>query len=224
MVEKERNVSNLFDKLLSSCKDFHEDEGKAFLRESLQIKLIDTGKIRLPELGNIQLSQHSALKKVTSGELNGFQASLPVTESPLGAISALRRRAALKELNNLYSVFCGDDTPCSRGSSSSRKAGKLSLSPVNIGNHDGSDFLFDGDSYPVIENATKLDFEDGICEPDAAASIDENIITEENSTENPHPLLERSTHSNSNVVVNDNGDMPIVFIGGLLEASTSHVL
>lgn len=93
---------------------------------------------------------------------------------------------------------------------------------MNLSNLDISDFLFDADASPVMENGTTLDLKVGICEPDVRASIGKNITTEENPTENPHPLLESNTHPDSDAVVNDKGYMPTVSDGGSQEASTSH--
>lgn len=220
VVEKEKKVSNLLDKLLSSFEDFDGDEGKTFLRESLQMKSIDTGKLHLPELGNAQLSQQSASKtRVALGELKGSQISPSRTKSPLGVISALQRRVSLKDpLKDLYSVFRCDDTPCSRGSSPRKSTGKVSLSPQNVGNQDRTDFLFDGAS-SVAESGTKLHFEDDNGEADAAEdiSIGNNIMAEEKLTEDAYLSLESNTNPDDTIVHNNEGNLLVRFHGGLQE-------
>ena len=205
---------------MSSFKDFDGDEGKTFLRESLQIKSIDTGKVRLPEMGNIQLSHHSLSKSIA--ELKSSQTSRCLTKSPLGAISSLQRRVSLKDpLKDLYSVFPNDDAPCSAVSSLSKSTIKIFLSPGDVGNHDNSNFLFNGASSPVVENGTRLGFEDDISVRvgEADRSIGSDIITKDKSRKHPHPLLERNENPDSDGVVNDKGNIS-VGCDGMQEANT----
>jgi len=171
------------------------------------MKSIDTGKVRLPDLGNIQLSQHSLSK--SRAELKSSQTARYLTKSPLVAISTLQRRVSLKDpLKDLYSVFPNDDAPCSEDSSLSKSTGKVSLSPVDVGNHDISNLLSAGASSPVVENGTRLGFEDDICAPVGVdRSIDNDIIAKEKSRK--HPLLERSENPDSNGVVNDKGNISV---------------
>lgn len=226
MAKKEKSVSHLLDKLLHSFKDVGGDEGKTFIRESLQIRSIDASKIRLPELGNCQLSQHSASKN-GSGELKSSQILPALTKSPLNVISTFERRVSLKDpLKDIYFSFPSDDAPSSGDYSLCKRIQRESLSPLDAGNDDLSGLLTDDTSSPVVEKSIGLDCEDGSHSPviEADMSIGNNIILEEKITKHPRPSLERKPNPDFNGLANDKGNIADGFDDSLQEASISDAL
>ncbi|XP_073114923.1 centromere protein C isoform X2 [Elaeis guineensis] len=132
VTDKEKKVNDLLDKLLSSFKDLDEDEGATLLRESLQIKSIDVGKVHLPELHSVQKNDINALDgREMRKELEGCQLSQnspTLSRSRLDAISTLKRRILLKDpQEDPFSVLPIDDAPASRDSSRNKEQshGKL---------------------------------------------------------------------------------------------------
>ncbi|ONK76622.1 uncharacterized protein A4U43_C03F30250 [Asparagus officinalis] len=210
VVETKKNVGYLLGKLLSSFKDFDENEGKIFLQENLQMKSIDTGKITLPDLGSIQLSQSSASKNRTAQcKLQGSQISPSLTKVPLKAISAFQRRVSLKDpLKDIYSTFPSDDAPSSGDCYLQRSIGRKSLSRG------------DDASSPMVEQGTRLDFDER-CSPTVGTNslMGNNIILQEKLTKHPHPSSEINSNSDSNGVLNGKGNISDGYCGGLQEGN-----
>ncbi|XP_020277334.1 uncharacterized protein LOC109851554 isoform X3 [Asparagus officinalis] len=210
--------SNILEKLLSSFEDFDEAEGKNFLRESLQMKLIDAGKFCLPELGNIQLGQSDVLKtKATRADFKSSQISSPA----LKAISAFQRRVSLKDpLKDICSELPSDGAPSTRDYTLLKSHGRKSPLPVDTGNHDVSGFSFDDASSPMAERGTGLGFEDDhspVLEADKLTG--NNITLQEKHEDHSRPSPEKSMNSDSNGVINDKGTIYDGLDGGLQEGN-----
>ncbi|URE10632.1 hypothetical protein MUK42_04575 [Musa troglodytarum] len=115
-VADENNANNLLEKLLFSFRDLDEGEGTAFLRESLQIKSIEIGKIHLPELHSIQRNNFRTLENRVAKEKSEAHQLLPtsatLSRSPLADTSYLQRHTSLNDQQgNPYMIPSSADAP-----------------------------------------------------------------------------------------------------------------
>nr|CAD1832838.1 unnamed protein product [Ananas comosus var. bracteatus] len=121
VTEREKDVNGILDNLLSSFKDLDEDEGAALLRESLQIKSINVGKVRLPDLPNIGSLHTKAMRRSPKIPISSTNAA----RSALAAISTLQKRISPKDPRaDLYTMslnpdeaYCNDSSPSIIGQS-----------------------------------------------------------------------------------------------------------
>ncbi|THU51831.1 hypothetical protein C4D60_Mb06t35190 [Musa balbisiana] len=114
----ENNANNLLEKLLFSFRDLDEGEGTAFLRESLQIKSIEIGKIHLPELHSIQRNNFRALENRVAKEKSEAHQLLPTSatqsRSPLADTSYSQRHMSLiDQQGSPYMIPPSADAPYS---------------------------------------------------------------------------------------------------------------
>lgn len=210
VTDKEKKVLDFLDKLLTSFKDLDEDEGVILLRESLQIKSIDVGKVHLPELHNVHKNDIKALDSVgMRRELEGCQLSRnspTLARSPLAAIATLQRCISLKDqLEDPYSMPPVDDAPTSRDSSRSKSQDELSLSPpAHIKKHHRNTSIVDDASAPAIVNGKRWSLVDKLHAPvsETDKTVDNKITTEEEPTEYPSCLPENATEQSHNKVDN----------------------
>ncbi|CAL9097406.1 unnamed protein product [Musa acuminata var. zebrina] len=117
-VADENNANNILEKLLFSFRDLDEGEGTAFLRESLQIKSIEIGKIHLPELHSIQRNDFRTLENRVAKEKSEAHQLLPtsatLSRSPLADTSYLQRHMSLiDQQGNPYMIPPSADAPYS---------------------------------------------------------------------------------------------------------------
>nr|XP_010925103.1 centromere protein C [Elaeis guineensis] len=210
VTDKEKKVNDLLDKLLSSFKDLDEDEGATLLRESLQIKSIDVGKVHLPELHSVQKNDINALDgREMRKELEGCQLSQnspTLSRSRLDAISTLKRRILLKDpQEDPFSVLPIDDAPASRDSSRNKGQDESSLSPAPHISHDDRNGSIVGDaSAPAMINDKILLMDKlHITVSEADRTVDSKITVEEELTEYSSSLLENATEQSHGKL--DNG-------------------
>ncbi|KAG1367623.1 putative centromere protein C [Cocos nucifera] len=228
VTDKEKKVNDLLDKLLSSFKDLDEDEGATLLRESLQIKSIDAGKVRLPELHSVQKNDIKALdSREMRKELEGCQLSQnspTLSRSRLAAISTLKRRILLKDLlEDPFSVLPIDDAPASRDSSRNKGQDESSLSPVAHISHDDRNGSIVGDaSAPAMVNDKRFLVDKlHITVSEADRTVDSKITVEEELTEYSSCLLENATEQ-SHIKI-DNGKDASAGICGHMEEEENYM-
>lgn len=210
---------------MSSFKDLDEDEAATLLRESLQIKSIDVGKVCLPELHSVQKNDIKALDgREMRKELEGChlsQNSPPLSRSRFAAISTLKRRILLKDpLEEPYSLLPIDYAPTSRDSSRNKGQDESSLSPAaHISHHDRNGSIVGDACTPVLVNDKRLSLHTTVSE--AERTVDSKITVEEELTEYSSCLLENATEQSHNKL--DNGKDASAGICGHMEeeASTS---
>lgn len=231
VTDKEKNVNDLLDKLLTSFKDLDEGEGATLLRESLHMKSINVGKVCLPKLHTVQKNDIRTFEgRLMRKELEGCQLSQnssTLARNPLAAISILQRHISLKDpLEDPYSVPPIDDAPISRDSSRCKGEDENSLSPpAAIGHHDRNDSVVGDASSPVMVNGKRLRLVDKLNRPvfGEDRTVGSKITTEEELTEYSPCLLEEDATEQSNNKF-DNGKDASVGLDGHKEeeASTSY--
>ncbi|XP_008809133.2 centromere protein C [Phoenix dactylifera] len=225
VTDKEKKVNDLLDKLLFSFKDLDEDEGATLLRESLQIKSIDVGKVHLPELHGVQKNDIKALdSSVMRKELEGCQLSQnspTLARNQLAAISALKRRISLKDP---YSVLPIDGSPTSRESSRSKGRDESSLLPAaHISHHDRNGSIVGDASASVMVNDKRLSLVDNLhtTVSEADRTVASKITVEEELTEYSSCLLKNATEQNHNKL--DNGKDASAGIYGHMEEEENNM-
>lgn len=124
-VADENNANNILEKLLFSFRDLDEGEGTAFLRESLQIKSIEIGKIHLPELHSIRRNDFRTLENRVAKEKSEAHQLLPtsatLSRSPLADTSYLQRHMSLiDQQGNPYMIPPSADAPYSTSQTPAR--------------------------------------------------------------------------------------------------------
>ncbi|XP_065045524.1 uncharacterized protein LOC135677290 isoform X1 [Musa acuminata AAA Group] len=124
-VADENNANNILEKLLFSFRDLDEGEGTAFLRESLQIKSIEIGKIHLPELHSIRRNDFRTLENRVAKEKSEAHQLLPtsatLSRSPLADTSYLQRHMSLiDQQGNPYMFPPSADAPYSTSQTPAR--------------------------------------------------------------------------------------------------------
>ncbi|RWV85882.1 hypothetical protein GW17_00052284 [Ensete ventricosum] len=108
-------IKSLLDSVVT---DLDEGEGTAFLRESLQIKSIEIGKIHLPELHSIQRNNFRTLENRVAKEKSEAHQLLPtsatISRSPLADTSYLQRHMSHNDQQgNPYVIPPSADAPYS---------------------------------------------------------------------------------------------------------------
>ncbi|WOL10798.1 hypothetical protein Cni_G19557 [Canna indica] len=190
VAENEKNSSNILEKLLSSFKDLDEAEGTALLKERLQIKSFQIGKICLPEPQTIQKNDSRVLNDRVvrkSIEAQQLPRSSPTTvRSPLGAILNLQRCISVNDpLENPYMFFPSDGAPYGGDSSPATYQQKKSLShPVGAHYPDPSDLLGRDTSMPAMPDDIRLNLVDKLQTPAIRSdkTIKDKIAAEEMGT------------------------------------------
>ncbi|KAM0932423.1 putative centromere protein C/Mif2/cnp3 [Dioscorea sansibarensis] len=211
VAEKEKNVNHILDELLSSFKDVDGNEEVSFLREKLQIKSIDVGKISLPEMNSFKRKDSGVVKNISRKAEDPLQGmSSPILlSSPLAAISILQRRIPLKSpVRDPYSMHQSDNIEYAGGSSLIGSQGQP-CSPVGIDHSDISGSISDIASTPVRPSDRRQKANNKLPAFSGEMNVGKKTASEESLTGNNPLVLERHTASPSKGFVIDNVIMPV---------------
>ncbi|KAH7686592.1 Centromere protein C/Mif2/cnp3 protein [Dioscorea alata] len=223
VAEKEKNVDHILDELLSSFKDVDGNEEVSFLREKLQIKSIDVGKISLPEIASFKTKDSGVVKNISrkaEGSLQGMSSPI-LLSSPLAAISILQRRIPLKCLKrDHYSIHLSDNIEYAGGSSLIGGQGQPH-SPVGIDHSDISGSISDIASTPVQPSDKRQKTNKKLPAFSGEMNVGKKTASEESLTGNNPLVLERDTASPPKEFVIDDDIMPAELDSCLQEEGTN---
>lgn len=187
-----------------------EDEGAALLRESLQIKSINVGKVRLPDLPNIGSLHTKAMRRSPKIPISSTNAA----RSALAAISTLQKRISPKDPRaDLYTMSLNpDEAYCNDSSPSIIGRGKQSPS---LPRGCGSRVLTSGDaSTSIMVNGEKSSLLGNSVPLSQADRMINKVMTEEKLTSSPCTPQHTTEHSYKEA---DNDKSISTDLGGRIE-------